>query len=324
MDKGWVLQGNGATHCEHCAQVHQRDLCATTHQGAPATPCFQGTQRAVDARLYNPFLLSDQNASIQSARGFRRQRALAAYCHNCGRGGRLKRRHGLLAAAVNSLLQQPFFYQTVSFELLSPSTNTLGLWVILVPVGGGLIIGLLARFGSEQICGHGIPDAIEAILFKKSKMSPKIALLKPLSSGIAIGSGGPFSAEGPIIMAVMFALELTHDVQSLLPLLTASAVAYGFTVVFMPRPVLTEKIARRGYHIYREYGVDPLERYTVQDVMAQSVETIEAQMSIYDALILYFGEQQTRRAFPVVKDGVFVGMVDRDHPAGRTARSRLN
>ncbi len=72
--------------------------------------------------------------------------------------------------------------------------------VIAVPVVGGLIIGLMARYGSEKIRGHGIPEAIEAILFNKSRMSPKVAMLKPLSSGIAIGSGGPFGAEGPIIM----------------------------------------------------------------------------------------------------------------------------
>ncbi len=93
-----------------------------------------------------------------------------------------------------------FFFQTVSDVLHSPATHKLGALVIAVPVLGGLIIGLMARFGSEQIRGHGIPEAIEAILFKKSKMSPKVALLKPLSSGIAIGSGGPFGAEGPIIM----------------------------------------------------------------------------------------------------------------------------
>lgn len=444
-----------------------------------------------------------------------------------------------------------FFFQMLTTQVQPPSANTLGLWVIVVPVAGGMIIGLLARFGSEQIRGHGIPEAIEAILFKKSKMSPKVAVLKPLSSGIAIGSGGPFGAEGPIvmtggalgsligqyfhingaerktllvagavagmtavfgtpiaavmlaielllfelrprsllpvaiacavagfvrpllldagplfalqtppigvvgllscavaglaagalswvlssalykvedlfgrltihwmwwpalggltvgvggylqpralgvgydvigdllqnhlavqvvvalllckaamwvvalgsgtsggvlapllmmgaglgvvlgpwlpgghpalwplvlmaatlggmmrapIMSVMFALELTHDVQALLPLLTASSVAYGFTVLLMPRSILTEKIARRGYHIYREYGIDPLERHTVQEVMAHAVETVAAQMSVCDALFLYFGEHQTRRAFPVVEDGAFLGMVDR-------------
>jgi H+/Cl- antiporter ClcA len=69
------------------------------------------------------------------------------------------------------------------------------------------------------------------------------------------------------IMAVMFAFEVTHDVNALLPLLTACATAYGFTVLVMPRSILTEKVARRGYHIYREYGIDPLERHTVSEVM---------------------------------------------------------
>ncbi len=72
--------------------------------------------------------------------------------------------------------------------------------VLLVPVVGGLIIGLMARFGSDKIRGHGIPEAIETILFGDSKLSLKVALLKPLSSAVAIGSGGPFGAEGPIIM----------------------------------------------------------------------------------------------------------------------------
>ena len=71
---------------------------------------------------------------------------------------------------------------------------------MLVPVVGALIIGLMARYGSERIRGHGIPEAIEAILINGSRVEPKVALLKPLSSAISIGSGGPFGAEGPIIM----------------------------------------------------------------------------------------------------------------------------
>ncbi|MGH8232225.1 MAG: chloride channel protein, partial [Steroidobacteraceae bacterium] len=93
-----------------------------------------------------------------------------------------------------------FYFHTVSLAFRSPAGNQLGAAAILVPVVGGLIVGLMARFGSEQIRGHGIPEAIEAILFGKSRMSAKVAVLKPLSSGIAIGSGGPFGAEGPIIM----------------------------------------------------------------------------------------------------------------------------
>jgi H+/Cl- antiporter ClcA len=93
-----------------------------------------------------------------------------------------------------------FFYQHLSLAPASPADNTLGPLVILVPVLGGLIIGLMARYGSERIRGHGIPEAIEAILIGGSRMQPKVAVLKPLSSAISIGSGGPFGAEGPIIM----------------------------------------------------------------------------------------------------------------------------
>ncbi len=93
-----------------------------------------------------------------------------------------------------------FFFQRLSVAPASPAANTLGLLAIAVPVVGALIIGLMARFGSERIRGHGIPEAIEAILINGSKVEPKVALLKPLSSAISIGSGGPFGAEGPIIM----------------------------------------------------------------------------------------------------------------------------
>ncbi|MDE1920809.1 MAG: chloride channel protein [Candidatus Omnitrophica bacterium] len=92
------------------------------------------------------------------------------------------------------------FYQTFSSAFNSPSGNHLGLAVIAVPVIGGLIIGLMARYGTDKIRGHGIPEALEAILIGQSRMSPKVALLKPVSSAISIGTGGPFGAEGPIIM----------------------------------------------------------------------------------------------------------------------------
>jgi H+/Cl- antiporter ClcA/CBS domain-containing protein len=450
-----------------------------------------------------------------------------------------------------------FFYQRFSLEELSPAANTLGPWVIVVPVIGGLVIGLIARFGTEQVRGHGIPEAIEAILFKHSAMSPKVAVLKPLASGIAIGSGGPFGAEGPIIMtggaigsliaqhfhltgaerkallvagavsgmtavfgtpvaavlmavelllfelrprsllpvaiacavagflrplaidagplfplqtapvaplalvscaiagllcgalawlmstalyrvedmfhrlplhwmwwpalgalavgiggyfqpralgvgydvigdllhnhlalgavlgllavklviwlialgsgtsggvlapllmlgaglgavcapflpgaepalwplvfmaatlggmmrapvmAVVFAFELTHDANALLPLLAAAAGAYGFTVLTMGRSILTEKIARRGHHIYREYGIDPLERHSVAEVMTPQVLWIEAAARVGDVLAAHFGEGQAHRAFPVTRDGLLVGLLDREALAGQ-------
>jgi len=444
-----------------------------------------------------------------------------------------------------------FFFQTFSTANHSPAENTLGWFVVAAPVIGGLLVGLIARYGSEQIRGHGIPEAIEAILFGKSKMSPKVAVLKPLASAIAIGSGGPFGAEGPIIMtggaigsliaqffhlssaerkallvagavagmtavfgtpvaavllaielllfelrprsllpvaiacavagftrplflgsgplfalhtapigpigivaaaiagliagalswglsttlykvedlfgklpihwmwwpalgaiavgiggyfqprtlgvgydvigdllqnhlamhvvvgivvvkaiiwvialasgtsggvlapllmmgagvgalvapympggdpavwplifmaaalggmmrapvmAAVFAFELTGDANALLPLLAAAAVAYGFTVMFMRRSILTEKIARRGYHIYREYSIDPLERHYVDEVMTRTVVTIDAGTTISSVLDDYFGKGQKFRAYPVVRSGVLLGMVDR-------------
>lgn len=445
-----------------------------------------------------------------------------------------------------------FFFQTISVTNHSPADNHLGLWVIIAPVIGGLLIGVIARYGTEKVRGHGIPEAIEAILFGNSKMSPKVAVLKPLASGIAIGSGGPFGAEGPIIMtggaigsligqyfritgaerkallvagavagmtavfgtpiaavllavelllfelrprslltvavactvagftrtifmpagplfpletipvgpidllscvvagimcgalawvlsnslykfedlfkklpihwmwwpalgglavgiggylepralgvgydvirdllqnqlaikvvftllickavmwiialssgtsggvlapllmlgaglgvlaspylpgdnpalwplvfmaatlggmmrapimSVIFAFELTHDVNALLPLLAASSVAYGFTVLMMPRSILTEKIARRGHHIYREYGVDPLERHHVEEVMTHHVQSIESNVKVIEALGSYFGLEQQYRAYPVVRAGILVGMIDRE------------
>ncbi|RTQ34400.1 CBS domain-containing protein [Variovorax gossypii] len=450
-----------------------------------------------------------------------------------------------------------FFFQTFSLAERSPATHTLGAWVIVVPVIGGLIVGLVARYGSDKIRGHGIPEAIEAILFGKSRMSPKVALLKPLSSGIVIGSGGPFGAEGPIIMtggaigsliaqhfhltaaerkallvagatagmtavfgtpvaavllavelllfelrprsllpvavacavagfarpllmdpgplfplqtavpgplamlscviagvlcgalsaslsislykvedwfgklplhwmwwpaigglavgiggwlqpralgvgydvigdllhnhlalgvvlallavkaviwvislgsgtsggvlapllmmgaglgvvlshvlpgndpmlwplvcmaatlggvmrapltATIFAFGLTHDSNALLPLLATSAVAYGFTVLTMRRSILTEKIARRGYHIYREYGIDPLERHSVEEVMTREVRSIDAAMPVTQALFEHFGEGQAHRAFPVLRNGTVIGVADRAMLAAR-------
>jgi H+/Cl- antiporter ClcA len=444
-----------------------------------------------------------------------------------------------------------FFFQQLSTANHSPSENALGWLVVVAPVIGGLLVGVIARYGSEQVRGHGIPEAIEAILFGKSKMSPKVAVLKPLASAIAIGSGGPFGAEGPIIMtggaigsliaqffhltsaerkallvsgavagmtavfgtpvaavllaielllfelrprsllpvaiacavagftrplllgsgplfplhtavlgpvgllssafagviagalswglsswlykmedafgklpihwmwwpalgaiavgiggyfqpralgvgydvigdllqghlvlqavvsivlikaiiwvialasgtsggvlapllmmgagvgaiaapympggdpavwplifmaaalggmmrapimAAVFAFELTGDANALLPLLAAASVAYGFTVLLMRRSILTEKIARRGYHIYREYSIDPLERHYVEDVMTRTAATIDAKTSVADVLKNYFGAHQKFRAYPVVASGALVGVVDR-------------
>ena len=93
-----------------------------------------------------------------------------------------------------------FYFHDFGSTLVSPEGHHLGLWAVPIPVVGGLIVGLMARYGSEQIRGHGIPEALEAILIGKSRMSLKIAILKPLSTALSIGTGGPFGAEGPIIM----------------------------------------------------------------------------------------------------------------------------
>lgn len=98
-----------------------------------------------------------------------------------------------------NLVTQMSFYGRVSFHEASPADNTLGYWVIIVPAIGGLLVGLMARFGAPAIRGHGIPEAMEKIFKGESKIHPLITLLKPLSAAISIGTGGPFGAEGPII-----------------------------------------------------------------------------------------------------------------------------
>jgi H+/Cl- antiporter ClcA/Mg2+/Co2+ transporter CorC len=448
----------------------------------------------------------------------------------------------VLLLALIAWFTNLFFYLRFSLTPRSPSGSPLGLWMIVVPVIGGLIIGLMARYGSEKIRGHGIPEALEAILFGKSLMSLKVAILKPLSSAISIGSGGPFGAEGPIIMtggaigsiiaqrfhlsaaerktllvagaaagmsatfaspiaavllavelllfewkprslipvalasavaaamrvhllgpgplfpvpphgivewpgllaaiavglaagafsaalstllyaledgferlslhwmwrpalgglivgiggyfvpralgvgydvigdlllgrmavsiilalvlvkcgiwlvslasgtsggvlapllimgcalgalesvllpsagsaslwplvsmaavlggmmrapftAVIFALELTHDIHALPPLLIAAVMAYGFTVLVMKRSILTEKVARRGYDIFREYTVDPLETYRVSEAMTEAVVTIPESLPASEIYDRYFSSSQKHRGFPVV------------------------
>lgn len=106
----------------------------------------------------------------------------------------------LILLRLIGLFTNLFFFGRWGTALISPAGNHLGIFEVLVPVIGGLIIGLMARYGSERIRGHGIPEAIEAILISGSKVEPKVAFWKPLSSALSIGTGGPFGAEGPIIM----------------------------------------------------------------------------------------------------------------------------
>jgi H+/Cl- antiporter ClcA/CBS domain-containing protein len=135
------------------------------------------------------------------------------------------------------LITNLVFYHRVATKLVAPgAVHHPPLLVLLAPVVGGLVIGVMARFGSEKIRGHGMPEAIEAILLGGSKVQPRVALLKPISSAIAIGTGGPFGAEGPIIMTggalgSLFAqfLRLTADERK--TLLVAGAAA-GMAATF--------------------------------------------------------------------------------------------
>ncbi|WGS20504.1 MULTISPECIES: chloride channel protein [unclassified Bradyrhizobium] len=128
------------------------------------------------------------------------------------------------------------YFGQFSFADLKLQDSPLGLWAVLVPVAGAFIIGLMARFGSEKIRGHGIPEAIEAILLGRSRLDAKVAVLKPLSSAVAIGTGGPFGAEGPIIMTggaigSLIAQMLPVSDNERKTLLVAGAAA-GMTTVF--------------------------------------------------------------------------------------------
>ncbi|MBV8208042.1 MAG: chloride channel protein, partial [Acidobacteria bacterium] len=113
---------------------------------------------------------------------------------------------GMLAGVVAYLLYNLIalftnltFYHRASWAFQSARHNHLGLWVIFMPVLGGLVVGLMAKFGTPKIRGHGIPEAMEAVLVSRSRIEPRVAILKPISAAIAIGTGGPFGAEGPII-----------------------------------------------------------------------------------------------------------------------------
>jgi chloride channel protein, CIC family len=106
----------------------------------------------------------------------------------------------LVLLRLISLFTNIFYFGRFSWVHIDPGMNHLGWFAVIVPVVGGVIVGFMARYGSERIRGHGIPEAIEVILLNGSRIEPKVAILKPMSAAIAIGSGGPFGAEGPIIV----------------------------------------------------------------------------------------------------------------------------
>jgi CIC family chloride channel protein len=135
------------------------------------------------------------------------------------------------------LITNAVFYQRPSTALVAPGGAHHPWWLILAaPVAGGLVVGLMARYGSENIRGHGMPEAIEAILTGGSRVTPRVAILKPISAAISIGTGGPFGAEGPIIMTggavgsiLAQALKLTADERKTL---LVSGAAAGMAATF--------------------------------------------------------------------------------------------
>ncbi|MEI9425531.1 chloride channel protein [Mesorhizobium sp. Cs1299R1N1] len=143
---------------------------------------------------------------------------------------------GIVLLKLIRLATNIAYFGQFSLAELKLQDTPLGLAAVIVPVIGALIIGLMARYGSEKIRGHGIPEAIEAILLGRSRLDAKVAILKPLSSAISIGSGGPFGAEGPIIMTggaigSLIAQMLPVSDNERKTLLVAGAAA-GMTTVF--------------------------------------------------------------------------------------------
>ena len=150
---------------------------------------------------------------------------------------------GLLAGVIAYVLQKLIaflttlvFYHRLTADTMSPRNAHLGLWIILIPALGGVIVGFMAKYGSSKIKGHGIPEAMEAVLFNRSRIQPRVAILKPLSAAIAIGTGGPFGAEGPIIQtggAIGSLIgQILHTTASERKVLLACGAAAGMSATF--------------------------------------------------------------------------------------------
>ena len=150
---------------------------------------------------------------------------------------------GLLAGGIAYLLYKLiglftniFFYHRFAADFVSARHTQLGAWVIVIPVIGGIIVGFMAKYGSPRIKGHGIPEAMEAVLVNRSRIEPRVAILKPISAAIAIGTGGPFGAEGPIIQTggAMGSLvgQIFHTTASERKVLLACGAAAGMSATF--------------------------------------------------------------------------------------------
>src|SRR5579862_4985522 len=146
---------------------------------------------------------------------------------------------GLVAYVLYKLIglfTNLFFFHEWSTTFRSVGSHPMGGWVILIPVVGGLIVGVMAKYGSSKIKGHGIPEAMDAVLVNRSRIEPKVALLKPISAAIAIGTGGPFGAEGPIIQTggAIGSLvgQVMHTTASERKVLLACGAAAGMAATF--------------------------------------------------------------------------------------------
>jgi chloride channel protein, CIC family len=170
------------------------------------------------------------------------------------------------------------------------------IWV--VALGSGTSGGVLAPL---LIIGAGLGSILAGWLPGGSPQLWALVCMAAMLSG---------TMRAPLT-AVVFSFELTHDSNAFLPTMLGCAVAYGLTVIVMPRSILTEKIARRGRHVYREYGVDPLERHFVEEVMSRDPIAIPGSLSTAEVRNDYFGSAQRYRAYPVVADGRVLGVVDR-------------
>jgi CIC family chloride channel protein len=150
---------------------------------------------------------------------------------------------GLLAGVIALVLYKLIglftnlaYYHRWDFSFASPRLAPWGPWIIVIPVIGGIVVGFMAKYGSPKIKGHGIPEAMEAVLFNRSRIQPRVAILKPLSAAIAIGTGGPFGAEGPIIQtggAVGSLIgQILHTTAAERKVLLACGAAAGMSATF--------------------------------------------------------------------------------------------
>jgi len=195
----------------------------------------EGTPTALDARVPIAPSLTPLGGSEQASQALVDARVAGLALAAVGIGVVAS----IVALALQALIRgvtNLAFYGRLSVEAVSPAHNQLGWLVVLVPVVGGLLVGLMARYGSKAIRGHGIPEAMEQVLLNRSRVPARITLLKPLSAAISIGTGGPFGAEGPIIAtgAALGSLlgQLTHVTAIERKTLLATGAAAGMAATF--------------------------------------------------------------------------------------------